>query len=175
MILGLHAHKRAGKDSLADMLQERLGYQKIAFATPLYRGLKVMFPFIEPAYYEDRNKVVPALGKSVNQLLQSLGTEWGRNMVNEGVWVYVAGKTFSNTHSSTLGANVVFTDIRYENEAQEVYALGGAVIHIVGRGSKLNDHSSEIGIPDKYIDYTIRNDGTKEDLWKALTDLPLSI
>ena len=72
MYIGLHAKKRAGKDTLAMMIADRWGFATVAFADPLYAGLRAMFPTIPEMCWEDRNIPISYLGKSVNQLLHCL-------------------------------------------------------------------------------------------------------
>ena len=166
MYIGLHAKKRAGKDTLARMISDRWNYGVVAFADPLYAALRAMFPNIHPGCWEDRNIPISYLGKSVNQLLQTLGTEWGRNLVAEDVWVKMASIAAGDTQRRFGREGIVFSDVRYENEAEFIIANGGKVICIeAGRGVKINEHSSEQGIPDKYIHARITNDSTFETLW----------
>ena len=71
-------------------------------------------------------------------------------------------------------AGVVFSDVRYENEAAFITANGGKIICIESeRGVKINEHSSEQGIPDKYIHARITNDSTLEALWAQFEGLNL--
>lgn len=175
MIIGLHAKKRSGKDTLAAMICENLGYSQVAFAEPLYRGLKAMFPFIPAECWENRNLIMPCLGKSVNEMLQSLGTEWGRENVLGDVWVRVAdAKAKERLREASKPRGIVFSDVRYANEAEYIVKeKGGLIIEIQSsRGVTINEHSSESRIPDKYIHTCLYNDSTKEDLWNSFISLP---
>jgi hypothetical protein len=68
------------------------------------------------------------------------------------------------------GAYVLIPDVRFKNEAKSIKKLGGTIVHLdrqtdedVGVGS----HSSEKGIPDRLIDYKIKNISTLEELNKV--------
>ena len=174
MYIGLHAKKRAGKDTLARMISDRWNYGVVAFADPLYAAIRAMFPHIPEVCWDDRNTPVSYLGRSVNQLLQTLGTEWGRNMVAEDVWVKAASVAAGQMRARHPLKGIVFSDVRYENEAEFIIANGGKIICIEsGRGVKINEHSSEQGIPDKYIHARIKNDSTVEALWGQFERLNL--
>ena len=174
MYIGLHAKKRAGKDTLALMIADRWNFGVVAFADPLYAAIRAMFPNIPAVCWEDRNIPVSYLGRSVNQLLQTLGTEWGRNMVDEDVWVTAASLSAGQKQAEFRREGIVFSDVRYANEAEFIIANGGKIICIEsGRGVKINEHSSEQGIPDKYIHARIKNDSTVEALWGQFERLNL--
>lgn len=59
---------------------------------------------------------------------------------------------------------VVVTDVRYPNEAQRIRALGGVVWKVWRPGVESDGHDSEIPIPGEFVNWTIPNDGSIEDL-----------
>jgi hypothetical protein len=74
---------------------------------------------------------------------------------------------------------IVCDDVRYDNEAEAIKALGGHIIQLVSfkvderinTKSGIVNHTSENGIDIKYIDYIIQNDDTIEDLRGSLCEL----
>jgi hypothetical protein len=67
------------------------------------------------------------------------------------------------------------TDLRYENEAQRIRAIGGIVIEVTRPGTESDGHASEQRLPRNLVDYTLANDGSIHDLyektWDVLSDL----
>src|SRR5690606_9272653 len=68
--------------------------------------------------------------------------------------------------------NVTISDVRFENEAEFVYANGGEVIKVFNpRLTEEDGHKSEQGIPSHLYGPLIVNDGTLEDLYKKVDNL----
>ena len=59
---------------------------------------------------------------------------------------------------------VVITDLRYENEAKRVKALGGQVWEVTRPGRTSDGHASEQPLPRSLVDRTFNNDGSLEAL-----------
>jgi len=128
MFIGLHGRAQAGKDTVAAILA-RQGYVKVAFATPIkdalvYTGLVRREQFEGPA----KEKPLPDLGVSPRQLMQTLGTEWGRKLVREDLWICLVDRAVQQYLKFTK--HIVITDVRFENEADYVRRMGGGVWHI---------------------------------------------
>ena len=103
----------------------------------------------------DKEGCIPGIGASARHLMQTLGTEWGRDCVHPDVWV-TACKTELARSTAKL---VVFDDVRFENEAALIRELGGFIIHIErGTWSPIDSHSSELGLVDMPEDSMIFND-----------------
>lgn len=165
MILGIHGRKRVGKDTLASILRERYSFAPIAFADPIREMLGVLR--VPEHFKQNKNEVIPQFGKTYTELCQTLGTDWGRDMVCKDIWLKIANSR--RMIAESYGApGVVFTDIRYPDEADFVQSIGGRIIFLEGnRGIVVNGHSSETKLDDKYADYRMRNDGTLTDLKEA--------
>lgn len=173
MIIGLHGRKRAGKDTLANLICAHLGYSRIAFAEPITQMLETL-P-IPQMYKEDKNVVIPWLGKTYTELCQTLGTEWGRNMVKNNLWISLAGQKAAVEKTRASCNGVVFSDVRYEDEAMFIKETGGIIVFVEGsRGRVVNAHSSEISLPESYRDYTVDNSGTLDDLWRSFKSLGIA-
>lgn len=112
-------------------------------------------------YWNERKEVpIPALGKSPRQLLQTLGTEWGRQLVAPNVWIVLAHDQYR-----ARGPGMVITDVRFENEARWVRKNKGLVIHISRKdAAPVAAHSSEGGVIMADDDVIIYNDDSLEEL-----------
>lgn len=118
---------------------------------------------------------------TVRQLLQYMGTE-ARTVFGEDFWVdqvlpQPATKYARNPTLEVEGrlvrrypgvSTLVFTDERFENEAERVIALGGFNIEVVRPGVDSDGHASEKKLPPHLIKYVIVNDGTLQELrWEV--------
>ncbi|MBH0113241.1 hypothetical protein I5E68_09815 [Novosphingobium sp. YJ-S2-02] len=77
------------------------------------------------------------------RLQQTLGTEWGRDQVDENLWCHVAGET---AHRERLaGRSVVIDDMRFPNELGMVQHFRGLPVRIVRPGVERQGeaHASE--------------------------------
>lgn len=65
--------------------------------------------------------------------------------------------------------DVVFTDVRFPNEAQRIRELGGTVWRIIRPGTEpVNGHPSETALTSADADVIIYNDSTLQDLQSAV-------
>lgn len=163
MIIGLHGDAGAGKDTVGGMLVGR-GFEAIAFADPLYQAVSAItgMPVEEMKDRTKKEATIPWLGKSPRELLQTLGTEWGRNMVHDELWIM-------RGMNRCFGiANVVITDVRFDNEAEAIRRNGGVVVKIVrdeaGLTGGTGRHASEAGVSEHLIHERLPNNGTLDDL-----------
>jgi hypothetical protein len=168
MIIGLCGLAGSGKDSVSAILSRRHGFAYISFAGPIYLAVSEITG-MPPAKLKDRElkeRPIPWLGKSPRELLQTLGTEWGRGMVREDIWVRIAMRRASERE------RVVITDVRFENEAEAIRHAGGQVWLVERPGAGLagaaGGHSSEAGIPGHLVNQVVRNIGTLDDLEEAV-------
>jgi len=106
-------------------------------------------------------------GKTPRWAMQSIGTEWGRKLIGEDIWI----RAWKNTLPT--GA-VVCDDLRFPNEAEAVKSMGGKIIRITRPGFEHNaTHESEKH--ELPCDLELRNDGTLETLISRLDGLFASL
>lgn len=159
---------RCGKDTLAKALVGQFGYRKYSFAEPLYKMLNTL-PYLEHlgSHMETAEKEaeIAFYGKSPRRLLQTLGTEWGRNFVHPDIWIRIMEDKLQNKFDITRHSSYVISDLRFPNEAEWVRKIGGLVVR-VHRNHEVNvaKHVSEEGFPMLPQDIRISNDGTIEQL-----------
>lgn len=141
-----------------------------AFADPLKLAASAMFGLpLDDFYGGDEREIVNGFwGISPRVMLQKLGTEGGRHLFGEDLWIKRAHQAFSNSQE---GTRFFVTDIRFEDEADWIRSQGGDIIHVKRRNksTEVQQHSSENGVSiDEKNDIVINNDGTLEDLDKAV-------
>lgn len=165
-LLGINGKAGSGKDTVADLLRSRRGYHSIAFADPLRAGITAMLA-LDAGHFEhpQKEQPLPIIEKSPRQLLQLLGTEWGRQMIHPDLWVMLAARRVADIRLRHPGANIVITDVRLDNEAAMIRELGGEIWMLTRPGAGTpHAHSSENGISLHHIARTIRNNGTLDEL-----------
>lgn len=169
MIIGLSGYARSGKDEAAKVLVEEFGFKRVAFADKLREFLYVLNPDIrsESGYdVWDVQGVIDHYGwdgykegeyaQPIRQYLQRLGTEAGRQVLWDSIWIDAA------LHDVNQFDNIVVTDCRFPNEAGAIRERGGMVWRINRDGvGPANDHPSETSL-DNYPDFHqyLSNDGT---------------
>lgn len=168
-IFGISGRALSGKDTVGQYLQAKLGGSIYHFADPIRAMLAVIGIDMNHPYWREHKEVtIPGLGKSPRQLMQTLGTEWGRECVNEDLWTMLA---HSLVGSEQLPTPVMIPDVRFENEADWIRDSKGIILHVVRDVVKVSAHISEYPISVDPRDVVVHNNGTVQDLHKALDEL----
>jgi hypothetical protein len=171
MIIGLTGYAQSGKDTLANILVEKFGFTRVAFADPIRDLLYEMNPSVKDGGYRVRG-VVDGYGweiakttfPEVRNLLQNLGVG-ARKTFGESFWVQQA---LRKVH---FEGNFVITDVRFSNEADAIRKYDNSQIWRVKRPGvgAVNLHESETQMDSYKVDQIFLNSGTVEDLEVLLT------
>jgi hypothetical protein len=158
-LIGITGAAGSGKDTAADRLVSAHAFRKVSFAGPLKDGLCAMFNWT-PEQINDRvfkETSLPDIGKSPRQLMQLLGTEYGREMVHPDIWLILARRKIE---AFMQYRSVVISDVRFDNEAEMIRAMGGQIIHLIRPGiSAVAAHVSEQGVTINHtVDIGYQND-----------------
>ena len=180
MIVGIGHVKRVGKDVAATALSRELGFQRRAFADKLKDLALLTDPLVTTQIQATNigagrgrlSWVVQGMGwdeakavyPEVRRFLQEVGVG-ARKTFGEDFWVKQAVAGMKKTD------NVVFSDVRFQNEIDAVHAAGGKVIRIDRPGHVAEDHVSETALSgfDGW-DAVIVNDGTVQELEAKVVD-----
>ncbi len=165
MLIGFAGKARAGKDTAAKFLCDEYQCLHYYFAKPIKESIKIMFQLTEEQEHNKEVAIEP-WGISPRTMYQRIGTEVGRSL-DPNIWVKNA-EIFVNKNP---GRTVVISDVRFSNEAMWIRNRGGVVINIIRKDSpKITEHghASEHGMVEKDYDFTIHNNGTKEDLFSSI-------
>ena len=173
MIIGLSGYAQVGKDSVAKILVENYGYSRIAFADIIKLACYRLNPII--TYEGMRLKHLVDLDgwenakqqPEVRRMLQVMGSEVGRDLIDPQIWVEL---TMNSAHKSD---NIVVSDVRFRNEAEEIKWKGGQVWRIsrIDRDAPINVHRSETDLDDWNFDQYISNNGTLADLYAQVKEV----
>ena len=121
----------------------------------------------DPFWTENKEKEIPLFGRSLRYLMQTLGTEWGRNLVHRDIWVKIA-----ETVLYTQGERMIISDVRFNNEAEYIRGKGGMILHVSRPDTQdVEPHASEAGIRHSPLDLYVLNDGTIDELYTKLAAL----
>jgi hypothetical protein len=161
MIIGLCGLAGAGKSTARIGLCLR-GWHWRPFAGPLKAMLQAMG--LNPDETDGALKEAPCAllgGKTPRHAMQTLGTEWGRMLIDPDLWVRSWAARLPED------GDVVADDVRFRNEAEAIRDLGGRVIMIVRPGLvSAGTHVSEKMMFEP--DETIVNDGDRAALRRRL-------
>lgn len=203
-IIGLTGKARAGKDSVALILRDYIvkhsetsenfedtyviGIE--SFAAPIKSMVAMLLDFfgkgeiMNPATLqqyidgEDKETVLEEIGASPRVMMQTLGTEWGRKIIKDDIWINCMLTRFKGYQPimdmGYKGGFIVVTDVRFNNEAEAIVNAGGILAKVereaapdeVGDGG----HESEAGVDDKYVSIVIENHGSWNELITEVVD-----
>lgn len=191
-LIGLGGRLRSGKDVVADRLVAEHGYVKLGMSDALHEAMLAIDPWVavpleigrfqrwilrvvfrrqdEIYDFERYSALVRSLGyveakknPEVRRLLQQLGTDVGRKMIGEDVWVNIMARKIDDHRSA--GHPVVVTGLRFANEVQIVEELAGMAVWIDRPGehapsSGTAAHASENSVSAENFHLVITNDST---------------
>lgn len=191
-IIAVCGFQGAGKDTVADILIEKHGFERLSFASALKDIISVMFGW-EREMVEGRTPESRVFRETIDEwwsnklgiphftpryALQHIGTEVFRNHFHQDIWLSIIEKKIEM--NSRKGKHIIITDCRFTNEFELVKKMGGIIVQI-HRGDKPiwfddvknngitpNIHESEwkwIQYPCSYI---ISNNGTMAELEETI-------
>lgn len=170
-IIGLYSPApQSGKTFTATVLAHQ-GFAPVSFAEPLKRmACEFLHNFgyredeAAKLVWVDKHRFIPEIGITARQLLQRLGTEFGRQQIADDVWIRCWEARVMRQ------GDVVTDDVRFLNEAQAIKAGGGEMWKIIRpTAAHDGDHASE-GSLDNWdqFDVVIDNDGSLEQLRRKI-------
>lgn len=153
-LIGIAGFKRAGKDTLARGLCAALELPQDSFAAPLRRFMADLLGWTLEELEARKEDPIPWLdGITPRNMMQTVGTEWGRDMVHGDLWV--------RSLLQRLAGGGVISDVRFANEAEAILSAGGCVIRVDRPGAAQGDgHASETPIPDHLVSFRVVNSGS---------------
>lgn len=147
---------RSGKSTVAEHLQQQHGFALVKFAAGLKSMTRTLLDslgystadinrFVEGT---DREYVLPEIGVTTRHIMQTLGTEWGRNCIGENLWADITQSRIKNLLAQ--GCSVVVDDMRFINEMDAIHAIGGVCYRIIRPDAPTTqaavNHASEGGL-----------------------------
>lgn len=165
-LIGLTGRKQSGKSTAARYIRDTYAFHHVDFSGPIRSLVANMLDTTVEAMEPIKEQPHPVLGgRTPRYAMQSLGTEWGRQMIHPDVWIMSMALRIRTT------PRLVIADVRFDNEAQLITDHGGHIIEITRSTTQRDDHASEAGIDRRYIHTTINNDDHRIHLYNALDDV----
>ena len=172
LLIGLSGQSGAGKSLVSEHLKRAFDFDRRAFASPLKAMLEQAGVSYENLWGDRKEQPLELFGgKSTREAMQLLGTEWGRKNFGDDFWVNI----FKRDYERFPQPRIVVDDLRFDNEAEAIAAMGGIVIEVRRptldiTGMKYR-HSSEAGLKHQNIDYVLWNTATPGDLRDAVDEV----
>jgi hypothetical protein len=165
ILVGFSGYARTGKDTAAEALNG-LGFIRISFADTLRDFLYEFNPTVWSDGFIDNEELRNIIdihgwdgyketrwGTDIRRQLQVLGTECGRKIIGENIWV---DALFNNLPYED--GKYVIADVRFPNEADGIRARGGKMYRIERAGiGPANSHHSEVALDNYEFDGFIHN------------------
>lgn len=165
-IIGIAGHARAGKDTVAQFIREEYSCMTYAFAEPLKAMLRSIGLDESELNGWRKDEINNDFQATPRHMMQTLGTEWGRDTINGDIWVIAAAKRLKRLNQANPEKTILITDVRFENEASFVRA-NGFLIHVERPIQRIDGshHRSENQLRiNESDDLIIMNDGGLDDL-----------
>ena len=171
IIIGITGMAGSGKDTVRAILEAEHAAHGMAFADPMRTMISALFAAngIDTRYMLDREfkeQPIPGLGVSYRQMAQTLGTQWGRDCLDQGIWLRIAEAKIRDLgwQRSAPGAYVI-SDVRFYNEAEWIRAQGGVIWRVRRKqATPVRTHVSELQYAGIRPFWTLENHGTFDEL-----------
>lgn len=169
VVVGFAGLARSGKSTAAQYLVDLYDFKRIRFAQALKDMLRAVG--LGDREIDGDLKEVPCDllgGKTPRFAMQTIGTEWGRNLIAPDIWIRVWQGAVGRLPADQA---VVCDDVRFPNEVEAIRSLGGIIV-------RLDRHSAGIagGHVSELIqfepDVVLKNDSDDiEVLYAAIDDV----
>lgn len=136
-VIGVVGFAGSGKGTVADILVEKYGFKKLAFADAVKDATSAIFGWERALLEGDtpesrtfREVVDPFWSKAFGfhitprWALQKMGTEAGRDAFYPNIWISALGRKLKDD------GNYVISDTRFPNEMEFIRGVGGSIIRV---------------------------------------------
>ena len=143
-LVGLMGAKGSGKSTFAQLLVEDYGFMRLSFGRALKDMLRPLGVSEKDLNGDAKESPHPGLdGKTPRYALQTLGTEWGRDMISPRLWENVVYRDINAIWREKPEARIVIDDVRFRTEVNGVHERGGAVMCL--RRSQVEPEEVDLG------------------------------
>ncbi len=172
MLIGLVGNDRATKTAVSMYLAMTADFRVVSIEEPIRNGLKAMLGLTDRDFLADRRHIpIEWLEQSPYQLIQSLGTDWGRHTVCRRMWVVLMAVRMKPMLQN--GQDVLIRDVQFVDDAELVHRMGGQIWRVISPDTTPTVdvfHTSEQEQARLVEDVTLINNGTQEQLFEAIDD-----
>ena len=182
-LIGLGGLKGCGKSTIARHVglvaaRHAQSHVTYSFASPMKAMVDALMRDVgldetQRLNYLDNKEVgiVALQGFSMRTILQTLGTEWARDCLDDDFWSEI-GRMRIRQAARHRTALIMFDDVRFENEAEMIREEGGKVIQLQRYNVEAGDgHVSEAMSyePDLVVHNNDEPMRVAEYIWHELT------
>jgi hypothetical protein len=141
MLIGIVGFAGSGKGSVSDILRDRWGFSKIAFADSVKDAVSTIFQWPRELLEGDtetsrqfRETLDPwwsqKLGYDVTPrlMLMKMGTEAGRKIFHEDLWLLNLSRKINMLPADS---RIVVSDARFPNEIDFIRKSGGKIVRVI--------------------------------------------
>ena len=168
MIIGISGKMQSGKDTAANIIRSwDESWQVRRFADKL-KDITCMLIGCSREDLEDIKFKDEPLDKSWGKmtprlLMQLLGTECGREVIHENIWVNALFADYKDQ------SKWIIPDVRFPNEADAVISRGGLLLRLERDTGRKETHKSETALDDYPFEHVINGNGSIERLHVKVT------
>lgn len=181
-VIAVHGLAGHGKTTSTKHLVATHGLDVVKFAAPIKNMLATLLiymgesPEIAAMSMEDPLlKSIPInelFGVTPRRLQQTLGTEWGRNIISPHLWTSLAALKINQHWLRSPGHVILVDDLRFDTEYQmlnENFDTTFVKIYApwMVKGREEDMHISERPLPDSLFDHVIINNRDQQDHLRA--------
>lgn len=129
-VIGIQGAMSAGKTTIREQIVAEYDAEWVPMAGPLKRSLVAMGAGDEEIYGSKKMEPNELWGGKTNRFAQqTIGTEWGRKIISQDIWVNCVTRDieriYADRFSNEAQTIIVIDDLRFPNEAQMVRDFGG--------------------------------------------------
>lgn len=144
MTIGIMGAKGSGKTTLRKLIcASPYAYKPHNFADPIkmmLASIGLTTAELNGDMKENPNESILG-GKTPREAMQTLGTDWGREMIDEDIWVNIWKMLIARHGPVTC---IIADDVRFQSEADVILNRGGMLIEVQREGLTYTDkHISE--------------------------------
>ena len=172
MIIGLGYKKRSGKDSVANRLVDKWGFQKLHLGAPIKLAARELYDLSDAQLYGDlKDKIDPRWNKTPREIFQLLSEECCRSIIDP----LTLEKTLAYKYDLTK-TDVVIADVRKRESFQFIKDLGGLAWRVDKLTEITDSHISETDLDSwENWDQILLNNKTLNDLYKSVDSIMLNL
>jgi len=167
-VIALCGKKRVGKDTIADYLHQKYGYQNVKFAEPLKAAVKALFGFSDEQIETNKEQIDPRWQITPRETLQFFGSEIMQYQIQK-ILPEIGREFFSRSLLAKYNKDsdrIVISDMRFLHEYSAIAGISNSlVIKIIKSDVDDGDkHISEVELEKIDPEDIIVNDGSFEEL-----------
>ena len=180
MLIGLYSsYPQSGKSTVAKLIKEGWPATTLPMAAPLklFASSLLSQAGADPMYhlYNDKTSPIEQLpGRpSGRHILQSLGTDWGRECISPELWTTLWQGCYDRQRADLYGQRIVIVDdVRFPDEYRKIKSNGGQMWKITRPDYyERSPHKSEGALDLFTFDAEIMNNGGLEPLALQIDEL----